>query len=139
MKHTVVDLVPCCMVQLSDVYDIYCLIDERDREWALRFRWNFIWKRHCGSSLYARRNIGADRTTIYLHRELMLHVTELPVSYTDQRVVDHVNGNTLDNRRANLRWVTHKQNRRNIHAAWAVPSLVAIAAMCPVYDPAIPF
>lgn len=42
-----------------------------------------------------------------MHREIM------GLSIGDQREVDHINGNRLDNRRCNLRLATHEQNMHN--------------------------
>lgn len=56
---------------------------------------------------YIVRNImhGSKRTVEYLHRVIMRPTSGL--------VVDHVNGNTLDNRACNLRVCTHSENLRN--------------------------
>lgn len=52
---------------------------------------------------------GSDtRETILLHREI--------VGAKKGDIVDHINGNTLDNRRENLRIVTHQQNCYNREA-----------------------
>lgn len=58
---------------------------------------------------YVCRNVGEahGRRRIYLHRWVLgLHPT-------DSRRVDHINGDPLDNRRANLRIVTTAQNAQN--------------------------
>lgn len=80
-----------------------CLIDTEDMEFVLTCgRWH-IAKRNNG--LYA--TVGICRKDYYLHRLIM----DCPKNM----VVDHINGNTLDCRKANMRIITHGQNRQNQH------------------------
>jgi hypothetical protein len=70
---------------------------------------NFKWFVHSnGSNLYAARTAITAKLRskiIYLHRQIMDPPPTL--------LVDHRNCNSLDNRRANLRLATHKQNMHN--------------------------
>lgn len=64
---------------------------------------------------YVRRNryvagTGGKYETLLLHRVV------LGLERGDERVVDHVNRDTLDNRRSNLRIVTVAQNGQNVSA-----------------------
>lgn len=54
---------------------------------------------------YRRQMIEGKNAVIYLHREIM----QAPVGMD----VDHINGDTLDNTRANLRLATRSQNLAN--------------------------
>lgn len=56
---------------------------------------------------YAKRNAGprGAQSAVWMHK--------LIVGAADNQVVDHQNGNTLDNRRANLRICSHQQNMFN--------------------------
>jgi hypothetical protein len=82
------------------------VVDDADFEWLSRWSWQLS-----GSKGYARRTIkitGGKYRTLYMHRFIM--------SADNGIEVDHINGDSLDNRRQNLRLVTRKQNAQNICA-----------------------
>lgn len=74
--------------------------------WAHHLRWHA----HESDTLtYAahRTSVGDRQIRVFLHRVI------LGLAPEDPRLVDHIDGNTLDNRRANLRVVTAAQNAQN--------------------------
>ena len=81
---------------------LLALVDERDAEQVLAFQWSSV---PVGRTTYAQRSVRhADGywTTQKLHQFI-----------TGWAATDHRNGNGLDNRRSNLRQVTHGQNLCN--------------------------
>lgn len=81
------------------------LFDEKDRELYENNSWNIV---NSGRNQYLIRTVTKDgkKTSIKFHREIM-RVTD------PQSCVDHINGNGLDNRRANLRVIKKKHNAMN--------------------------
>ena len=80
----------------------YALLDDDDYEIISKNKW-FL-----GIDGYARRNFymsNGKQGAILMHRQIMN-----PIKGMD---VDHINHNTLDNRRSNLRIVTRSQNQMN--------------------------
>lgn len=87
------------------------LVDDQDAAWVQEHKWCLTGGK---KGRYAGRGVANGkrrRTTVYLHRLI------LPVPRGIE--IDHINGNTLDNRRCNLRQVTHAQNAQN---RWCVNS-----------------
>lgn len=78
------------------------LIDEADVAEFAQFKWHAHNK---GGFIYARRTLNDEGRTLYLHREI--------IRAEKGEIVDHINGDTLDCRRHNLRFVTPKQNAMN--------------------------
>jgi hypothetical protein len=80
-------------------------IDEVDHLWASQYRWHL----HNGYAARSQRRGAANRPMrIFLHREIL----GLKHGYQD-KVVDHVNGDPLDNRRDNLRVGDYAMNAQN--------------------------
>lgn len=77
------------------------LVSAEDFDSLSQNPWCASWNPH-NQSFYAVRTVRRDgkRTTLYAHREV------LGLEHGDPRHVHHVNGNTLDNRRENLKVVT---------------------------------
>lgn len=76
---------------------LFCLIEEGDIGLIIDRRW------HASDRPYARSNRGGKTT--FMHR--------LICGADDGQVVDHLNWNTLDNRRINLRACTQAENQQN--------------------------
>lgn len=79
------------------------LIDECDLPLVTSRRWTAKANSKAKRRFYAQANIGGR--SAYLHR--------LIVDAQDGEVVDHINGDSLDNRRCNLRVVDHRINTIN--------------------------
>jgi hypothetical protein len=90
-------------VLLSD-QKTFALVDAADIPLMEGIRWH---PRRHGTKLYVRAKIGRD--WVYLHRFLLNPDRGL--------VVDHIDGNPLNNTRANLRIVTQKVNLWNFRAS----------------------
>jgi len=84
---------------------LYALVDDADFERLTRRKW---YARRTASGFYAMSNrsrrLGVKRA-VFMHREI--------INAPPGSICDHVNGNTLDNRRENLRLATSNQNRMN--------------------------
>lgn len=93
------ELKPCPSIELSG--GLRVLVSEEDYESVSVFKWYAHQSRGCR---YAARKPTNDGI-IYMHRFIL----ECP----EGMEVDHINGVTLDNRRENLRIVTHRENLRN--------------------------
>ena len=86
------------------------IVDDEDFEWLNQWKWYARWSKFT-QSFYAVRNSSRSdgtRYTILMHREILgLHVG-------DMRRGDHVQaGDTLNNKRYNLRISTALQNNQN--------------------------
>jgi hypothetical protein len=81
------------------------LVDDEDYEYLNQFKW---FTNNINGYFYAGRQITVSKnkqTIIYMHRIIMK-----PEKGT---VIDHLDGNTLNNQKNNLRICTHAENMRN--------------------------
>ncbi|MDI6450987.1 HNH endonuclease [Anaerobaca lacustris] len=79
---------------------LFATVDAEDYEQLRKYRWYAIAR---GRNVYATAKI--DGRTVYMHRMLM--------KPREGYVVDHIDGNGLNNRRCNLRVCTPAQNLAN--------------------------
>lgn len=84
----------------------FALVDDEDFERLSKYKWTAKWKAGTGS-FYAARGFSANgrKCTAYMHRET--------IQTTSGFHVDHVNHDTLDNRKENLRLCSFSGNQAN--------------------------
>lgn len=80
----------------------FALVDDRDYEWLNQYKW-LATNRYAARATYVTGN--GKQTWIFMHK--------LIANAPKNMEVDHINHNTFDNRRKNLRVATHQQNSFN--------------------------
>jgi hypothetical protein len=92
------------MKELQLTKGLTCMVDDTDYLELSKHKWLAMWS---GKSYYAARceYINGKQTWVMMHRAI--------VNPDKNKVVDHKNGNTLDNRRENLRIATYSENSMN--------------------------
>jgi hypothetical protein len=122
-------------LSLSDRIDCGCWLDRVDYEWARSIgegRYRGLWYHTYGSGdmidglmqrpnlIYARKQVSGRM--LNLHREVARRAYGPP--WLLNMVVDHKNGDTLDNRRCNLQWVSRSYNAINIAGSYLRERLI---------------
>ena len=84
----------------------YAIVDPDDYELLARYRWHAVRSRNTFyAARFGKREKGRRRKYYQMHREVM--------NIPNRMMCDHINGNGLDNRKANLRPATRAQNGWN--------------------------
>lgn len=78
-----------------------------DEDWPIAMRSSWRYAKHGNKARGDKSYVGGkvDGRNVYFHR--------LIIGANDGHLVDHINGDTLDNRRCNLRIVNASQNMQN--------------------------
>lgn len=112
----------------------FTLVSNEDYDHLNQFKWYLSFLNKEKSLFYAKRTDYSkgkkNRKTITLHRYLMSLILKRKLKRNE--FVDHINGNSLDNRRENLRIVTHKQS--NMNRAAERNSISKYKGVCPLYN-----
>lgn len=89
---------------------LFAKVSARDYEWLSQWRWTAHYN-PCTKSYYASRHesvkIDPKRSTVWMHRLI------LGLSKFDSNIGDHINHDTLDNTRGNLRVANKQGNAQN--------------------------
>lgn len=89
---------PTKFIELSR--GLHALVDAADYEWLSAMRWRASKSR---TKFYA----------VYTNGKSVVQMHRLILPPPDGLFIDHINGNSLDNRRCNLRLATRAQNNAN--------------------------
>lgn len=98
------------MAEIHLTKNLIAIVDDIDTDLAA-YKWHAVGE---DNVFYAAKRLGGvgGGKIVRMHRVILERKIERPLETTEY--CDHINGNTLDNRRDNLRLATSQQNRFNI-------------------------
>jgi hypothetical protein len=93
-----------------------------DLQFLLQWRWTYAISHRHGGLVYARRSVrsGDGNVTVLMHRVVLIECMGLERP-SERHFTDHINGDGLDNRRENLRWLTAVENMKNRRGIRSTP------------------
>lgn|SRR3990167_2229620 len=80
----------------------FAIVDDEDYEWLNQWKW---YKSPAGYAVRNNARINGKQKAVFMHKVIL--------NVPNNLQGDHINHNTLDNRRENLRIATHSQNMMN--------------------------
>lgn len=111
-------------IGLVNAPGVFAIVDDEDFERCSKIVWRL--QRAAGGLHYAQRTQHGQKKTLLLHRVVL---DAKPGS-----MIDHVDGNGLDNRKANLRFCTHSQNQMNARRPLGVSGYRGVRARNPGFQ-----
>lgn len=89
------------------------LVSNEDYLAVVKNRWSFKRSKRC-KNIYARRHRrkNGTRQTLLLSHFILIERMNIPRP-SPEHTADHIDGDTLNDQRYNLRWATAKEQRRN--------------------------
>ena len=103
----------------------FAIVDASKHKRLARFRWHLFKSKNMRGGGYPvrtyRTSVGGKPNWVFMHHSVVGYP---PVGM----VVDHVNGNTLDNRKSNLRFATREQNCWNARRTPSVSGYIGVTA-----------
>lgn len=118
-----------CRIYGSKDLSVFALVDYEDYQELSKYRWSPKWSRG-GKIFYLRRTVEESwapsffcehegrrirhrtQRTLFLHAAVM-DLSGVPKPSPEHTMVDHIDRDSMNCRRENLRWATPKMNARN--------------------------
>ncbi len=96
------------MKQIKLTRGRFALVDDEDYEKLMKFSWAFN-PEGLGYAVRKGNQRRGEPRTIQMHREIL----DMVCDKTKNKIIDHINGNGLDNRKSNLRFANTQKNAFN--------------------------
>ena len=106
-------------IYLDKACEVFCVVDEEDYAFLLKWKWSYTWDRsktkRYATRMTRSRKEHSRQIKIYMHK-VILDRTDKKQPSEAHTIGDHDDGDSLNNRRANLDWATPSMNRRTARA-----------------------
>lgn len=102
IKNTYIEKESFYIIEIEGTINGKIIVDKEDYSKMIKYKWYIVDKKYPTCKAYDYKN-----------KKVILMSKMVTGYYDGELLIDHINGNTLDNRRENLRLLTHKDNMKN--------------------------